>query len=56
MWGNDYGLFRVFDVDDRFMKNVQAIQVESSKYKAGVSAAANKYLNAVMDEIRSNLK
>ena len=56
MWGTDAGLFRVFDVDDRFMKNVQAIPVESSKYKAGVAAAANKYLNAVMDEIRSNLK
>ncbi len=56
MWGQDAGFFRVFDVDDRFMKNVQAIPVESAKYKAGVAAAANKYLNAVMDEIRSSLK
>jgi hypothetical protein len=55
-WGTDAGFFKVYDVDDRFMSKVQALQVNSEKYKAGVFDAASKYINTVWQEIASNLK
>lgn len=55
-WGTDAGFFKVYDVDDRFMSKVQAVTVDSGKYKAGVVGAASKFINSVYQEIASNLK
>lgn len=55
-WGTDAGFFRVYDVDNRFMSKVHAVEVSSAKYKAAVTAAAKKYMDAVWAEIASNLK
>ncbi|HCT23722.1 MAG TPA: hypothetical protein DIW54_10500 [Chitinophagaceae bacterium] len=55
-WGTDAGFFRVYDVDNRFMSKVHAVEVNAAKYKAGVLAAAKKYMDAVWAEIASNLK
>jgi hypothetical protein len=54
-WGTDAGLFKVYDVDDRFMSKVKAVNVDAEVYKKGVSAAASKYVNAVLQEIFSYL-
>ena len=55
-WGTDAGFFRVYDVDNRFMNKVHAVEVNSVKYKAAVAAAAKKYMDAVWAEISGNLK
>lgn len=55
-WGTDAGFFRVYDVDNRFMSKVHAVDVNSAKYKAAVASAAKKYMDSVWAEIASNLK
>jgi len=55
-WGTDAGFFRVYDVDNRFMSKVHAVEVNPTKYKAAVLAAAKKYMDAVWADISGNLK
>lgn len=56
LWGTDAGLFRVFNVDDKFLKKVQPIEVAAEKYKSGVKMAASKFINASLDEALSYAK
>lgn len=50
VWGTNAGLFTVFQVDDKWLKSMQPIDVDPEKYNASVGNVASEFLNKVIGE------
>ena len=53
VWGADYGAIRVFSADNTFYQNLQAIEVDAAKYKAGFMEAAETFMKSSTTEFLS---
>lgn len=53
IWGTDYGAIRVFSADNTFYENLQAVEVETDKYKNGILQAAGKFINSTTSDFLS---
>ena len=56
LWGTSYGAIRVFSADNTFYENLQAIPVETEKYKKGFLDAANEFMALTVDDFLSYCK
>lgn len=52
--GQNIGLYRVFTVQNQFMKKVVPLPVDPAKYNAGVRMAGNAFLKLAWDSFVSN--
>lgn len=50
LWGSDYGAITIFEAPDVVLRKMQAISVDATKYKKGVSDAGNGFLNQSLNE------
>jgi hypothetical protein len=55
-WGTSNGMFQMFNVDDKEMKNTQAVACEGDKYINGVREAVSTYLTSSVDTFLNNIK
>lgn len=55
-WGTSNGMFTMFNVEDREIKNTQAVECDGDKYVNGVREAVSTYLTTSVDEFLSNMK
>lgn len=49
-WGTDYGAMRIFSADNTYFENLQAIEVDATKYKKGLLDATSKFMNASVSD------
>lgn len=52
--GSDMGLYRVFEVENKFMKKVIPIVVDPIKYNSGVRLACDSFLKKTQEEFLAN--
>ena len=50
IWGIDYGAMRIFSADNTYFENLQAIEVDATKYKKGLLDATSKFMNASVSD------
>lgn len=53
-WGNNYGVYRHFEVENRFMRKLVPIEVNPAVYNKGVREAGNAFLKKCWDDFFSN--
>ncbi len=56
VWGQNAGLFTIFNPDDRFLKNLQPVEVEAAAYRSAVLSATTQFIESSLDKYISLTK